>query len=195
MSTGWSAATDAPDDDTVVAATRRWIERAVIGLNLCPFARAPYLGDRVRLQVSRARSADDLITDLCDELSTLQEHESDSLETTLLIHPFVFNDFLAFNDFLDAADRALEALSLDGEIQLASFHPDYQFDGTDADDVANCTNRSPYPILHLLRESSVDRAVATMADTDAIYQRNIETLRSLGHAGWQKLWHADDRHG
>jgi hypothetical protein len=180
-------------DDAVVAATKRWIERAVIGLNLCPFARAPYLGDRLRLHVSHATTPDALIADLCDELSTMQERGADTVETTLLIHPFVFTDFLAFNDFLEAADGALEALELDGEIQLASFHPDYQFADTAADDVENCTNRSPYPILHLLRESSVDRAVATLPDTDAIYRRNIETLRSLGHEGWRKLWLDDAR--
>lgn len=188
MTTGQLPADGDDADEAIIAATTRWIERAVIGLNLCPFARAPYLGGRLRLHVSHAKSPDGLIADLCDELSRLQEHDADALETTLLIHPFVFGDFLAFNDFLDAADNALETLELDGEIQLASFHPNYQFADSKPDDIENCTNRSPYPILHLLRESSVDRAVATMADTDSIYRRNIETLRSLGHAGWQTLW-------
>ncbi|MEO7325949.1 MAG: DUF1415 domain-containing protein [Dokdonella sp.] len=172
--------------------TRRWIERAVIGLNLCPFARAPFAQERVRFRVSHASDTTTLLADLRDELLTLRAADPDACETTLLIHPGVLGDFLDFNDFLDEADALLEELELDGEVQVASFHPDYQFADAQPDAVENCTNRSPYPTLHLLRESSIDQAVASGVDTDAIYQRNIETLRDLGPAGWRSLWRSED---
>lgn len=185
--------TQAPDDEeltdaAILAATRRWIERAVIGLNLCPFARAPFVQQRVRYRISRARDTDALADDLRDEMRRLVDADPQAIETTLLIHPHVLGDFLDYNDFLDVADAVLAELDLDGELQLASFHPHYQFADAEADAVENCTNRSPYPILHLLREASVEQAIESIADTDAIYQRNIETLRRLGPAGWHALW-------
>ncbi|MEO6690568.1 MAG: DUF1415 domain-containing protein [Dokdonella sp.] len=178
-------------DDEVVAKTRRWIERAVVGLNLCPFARVPFAQERIRFRVSHATSAADLLVDLSDELLALHASDAKACETTLLIHPDVLGDFLDFNDFLDEAEALLQALDLEGEIQVASFHPDYQFADAHADAVENGTNRSPYPTLHLLRESSIDQAVASGIDTDAIYERNIETLRKLGADGWQALWRDD----
>lgn len=189
-----SAAMPSPPDEnrtsdaTAIASTRRWLERAVIGLNLCPFARAPFVQQRIRFVVSPARDAHALLDDLRRELQAL--HATDPLisETTLLIHPQVLGDFLDFNDFLDVADEALRELALEGELQVASFHPDYRFAETAADAVENCTNRSPYPTLHLLRESTVDSAVASDIDTEAIYQRNIATLQKLGEAGWRALW-------
>lgn len=171
-------------DEAVISATRHWLEQAVIGLNLCPFARAPYLKDRVRLHVSTAIDEDQLVADLAQELGILAAADPDDIETTLLIHPQLFGDFLDFNDFLEIADATLQALGLEGELQIASFHPDYQFADSAIDAIENCTNRSPYPTLHLLRESSIDRAVDAVADTDEIYRRNIETLRTLGWQGW-----------
>lgn len=171
-------------EDEAIAATRRWLEQAVIGLNLCPFARAPYVKGRVRFRVSDASTEDQLVADLAHELSILAASDPEELETTLLIHPQVMGDFLDFNDFLEVADATLQAVGLEGELQVASFHPDYQFADSAPDAVENCTNRSPYPTLHLLRESSIDRAVEAVEDTDEIYRRNIETLRTLGWAGW-----------
>ena len=160
----------------------------MIGLNLCPFARAPFVQQRIRFVVSPARDAHALLDDLRRELQAL--HATDPLisETTLLIHPQVLGDFLDFNDFLDVADEALRELALEGVLQVASFHPDYRFAETAADAVENCTNRSPYPTLHLLRESSVDSAVESDIDTGAIYRHNIATLQKLGEAGWRALW-------
>jgi hypothetical protein len=180
-------ASQASRDDAIVAATRRWIERAVIGLNLCPFARAPYVQDRLRIQVSGARDGEALADDLRAELEWLRDADATQHETSLLVHPFVLGDFADYNDFLDVADALLVEMELDGEIQVASFHPDYQFADAPPDAIENATNRSPYPTLHLLRESSIDRAVESGIDTDAIYERNIETLRKLGPAGWRAL--------
>lgn len=177
-----------PDDAAIIAATRTWIERAVIGLNLCPFARVPFLEGRVLVRVSHATDVDGLLEDLATALQELHAAPSEDCETTLLVHPHVLQDFLEYNDFLDVADAAVEALGLDGELQVASFHPDYQFADSEPDDMANHTNRSPYPTLHLLREASIERAVDAVADTDAIYERNIETLRRLGTEGWAALW-------
>lgn len=173
--------------EEIVVATRVWLERAVIGLNLCPFAKAPHLGERIRYAVSVAETPGELRADLVDELETLAGADPGEIETTLLIHPRVFADFLDYNDFLEVADETLEDLDLVGEIQVASFHPRYQFAGTEPDDIENYTNRSPYPMLHLLRESSVDAAVAAFPDTEQIYEKNIETLRALGHEGWRRL--------
>ena len=173
--------------EEIVVATRTWLERAVIGLNLCPFAKAPHLGGRIRYAVSLAETPDELRADLVDELETLAAADPEEIETTLLIHPRVFADFLDYNDFLEVADETLEDLDLVGEIQVASFHPRYQFAGTEPDDIENYTNRSPYPMLHLLRESSVDAAVAAYPDTAQIHEKNIETLRALGHEGWRRL--------
>ena len=170
-------------DAEAIDATRRWIEHVVIGLNLCPFARAPFVHDRVRLCVSAARETGALLADLCHELELLQSADAQVCETTLLIHPHVLGDFFEYNDFLDAADGAIESLGLHGELQIASFHPAYQYADTAFDDIENHTNRSPYPTLHLLRESSIARAVAGMSDTQDIYRRNIHTLREIGIDG------------
>lgn len=175
-------------DRAILHRIQEWIERAVIGLNLCPFARAPVRGNRVRLVVSHARDADSLLDDLCAELQSLAAADDDECETTLLIVADLFADFLDFNDFLDQADAAIEVLKLDGMIQVASFHPDYRFADSADDDVANCSNRAPFPVLHLLRESSVERAVEALADSEDIYRRNIETLQTLGWDGWNELW-------
>jgi hypothetical protein len=176
------------EPDEAVAATRRWLERAVIGLNLCPFAESAYRGSRVRFQVSEQRSAAGLLEDLRAELLWLQAADPTECETALLIHPWVLNDFAEYNEFLDVCDALVADLELEGELQVASFHPHYQFAQTQPEDIDNYTNRSPYPMLHVLRESSVERAVAAVGDTDEIYLRNIRTLRQLGHAGWQRLW-------
>jgi hypothetical protein len=176
-----------PSDDEVLARTRAWLEKAVIGLNLCPFAKAVYTKDRVRLVVSQARHVDDLLEELDRELDFLVATPADQVDTTLLIHPTLFPDFLDFNDFLDIAEGVLDEHGLEGVVQLASFHPQFQFDGTTPEDMGNCTNRAPYAVLHLLREDSVEKAVDSLADPDAVYQDNIRTLDKLGLEGWNKL--------
>lgn len=176
------------DPDQVIADTRQWLEQAVIGLNLCPFAKAAHAKQRVHIAVSAATTPDQLLEDLARELEALRALDPEERETTLLVHPRVLTDFYDYNDFLDAADAALEALELDGVIQVASFHPDYQFDGTAPGDPENNSNRSPWPLLHLLREASVAQAVESVPDVAAIPERNIATLRALGNAGWQRLW-------
>ena len=173
--------------DAVVAATRAWLEKAVIGLNLCPFAKSVHAGGRIRYRVSAAASADALLADLEQELRLLAAADPAEVETTLLIHPQVLTDFLDYNDFLDVVDAALDVLDLAEVLQVASFHPCYQFDGTAPDDITNFTNRAPYPTLHLLRQASVDRAIASFPDAAAIFDANIDTMRRLGHAGWQRL--------
>ena len=174
----------------VLAATMKWIEKAVIGLGLCPFAAVPYRNHRVRYCVSEQRSSAGLRAELARELQALQHADPMQCETTLLIHPQVLSDFRDQNDFLDECDATLTELGLDGELQIASFHPSYQFAGTHPTDIENHTNRSPYPILHLLREASIAHAVASFPQIDAIGTRNIETLRRLGHEGWLQLWSA-----
>ena len=171
-----------------IADTRRWLERAVIGLNLCPFAKAVYVKQQVRFVLSDASTPEALLEELAEELVLLRDTDPDQVDTTLIVHPDVLTDFLDYNDFLDNADAAVEALDLQGVIQVASFHPDYQFAGTMPDDISNYTNRSPYPTLHLLREASIDRAVEAFPDADVIVERNVKTLDALGHAGWAKLF-------
>ena len=173
--------------DDVIEATRRWLERAVIGLNLCPFAKAVLAKGQVRFVASDARDEEALLADLVAEMERLRDTDAGEIDTTLLIHPHVLGDFLDYNEFLDVADAALESLGLDGVLQVASFHPDYRFAGTDADDATNATNRSPFPILHLLREDSVARAVEAVPDPDAIVERNLATMERLGLAGYRKL--------
>lgn len=175
----------APEE--IITATRRWLERAVIGLNLCPFAKPVYLREQIRYAVSEAETPEALLADLIDELQALAAAEPEAIETTLLIHPGVLNDFLDYNDFLGVAEAAVADLGLEGVLQVASFHPEYQFAGTAPDDITNYTNRSPYPTLHLLREASVERAVAAVPDASEIYERNMETLRRLGVEGWRRL--------
>ena len=176
-----------PSHDNVIATTQDWLDKAVIGLNLCPFAKAVQAKQQIRYVVSDATDAEGLLADLLRELQALHDADPELFDTTLLIHPQVLSDFLDYNDFLALADSAVAELGLDGEIQVASFHPDYQFDGTAPDDIENFSNRSPCPTLHLLREASVDKAVEAFPDAANIYQRNIETLRALGREGWDTL--------
>jgi hypothetical protein len=174
-------------DDEVLAATRRWLEQAVIGLNLCPFAKSVYVKNQVRLVVSRARHLDAFLDDLDAELERLKSTPAEEVDTTLLIHPTLFPDFLVFNDFLDVADGVLADHELEGVVQIAPFHPDFVFDGEPEGDMSHFTNRSPYPTLHLIREDSLARAIESFGDTDVIYERNIDVLRRLGTNGWRRL--------
>ena len=174
-------------DEAVLAATRLWLEKAVIGLNLCPFAKAVYVKNQVRLVVSKARHADDLLEELDRELDLLVATPAEEIDTTLLIHPTLFEDFLDFNDFLEIAEGVVDEHELEGVVQLASFHPRFQFEGTEPDDIGNYTNRAPFAMLHLLREESVERAVEAYPDAGKIFERNIDTLQQLGLAGWQAL--------
>ncbi|MEF2148000.1 DUF1415 domain-containing protein [Luteimonas sp. FXH3W] len=180
-----------PDEDEVLARTRQWIERAVIGLNLCPFAKAVYVKQQVRLIVSDATTETALLAQLGEELSLLRDTPPDQIDTTLIVHPQVLQSFLDYNDFLDLADGLVSEMGLEGDIQVASFHPDYQFADTDPDDVGNNTNRSPYPTLHLLREASIDRAVAAYPDPSLLFERNIEIVEELGADGWDRLMNSE----
>ena len=171
-----------------VEATRRWLERAVIGLNLCPFAKAVHARGQIRWVLSDATTPVALLETLGEELLFLRDAPAETVDTTLIVHPRVLTDFLDYNDFLDTADALVESLQLDGVLQVASFHPDYQFAGSAPDDVENFTNRSPYPTLHLLREDSVSRAVEAFPDPEVIVERNVETLRKLGVDGWLDLF-------
>ncbi len=173
--------------EAVVTATRTWLERAVIGLQLCPFAKAVHAKEQIRYVVSTAQSTSELRDALKLELRTLAELDASVVDTTLLIHPQVLTDFLDYNDFLAVADATVEDLGLQGVVQIASFHPAYQFVGTSEHDVTNFTNRSPYPMLQLLREASVSKAVAAFPDAQNIYRRNLETMRRLGPSGWAAL--------
>jgi hypothetical protein len=173
--------------ETVVRDTRNWLERAVIGLNLCPFAKAVYVKHQVHYAVSEAVQPQQLLEELQVELEALVRLDPAVRETTLLIVPGCLEDFLEFNDFLAAADRLLRRRRLEGVIQLASFHPAYQFAGTEADDISNFTNRSPYPTIHLLREASIARAVQAFPQPEAIYEANMQTLQKLGPEGWAAL--------
>ena len=165
----------------------RWLERAVIGLNLCPFAKGVHAKGQIHYVVSAATGAEALAQDLRRELADLAAAPAEVRDTTLLMAPDCLQDFLEFNDFLGVAEDVLEELDLDGTLQIASFHPQFQFAGTDAGDVTNCTNRAPYPTLHLLREDSIDRAVQAYPEAEAIYERNMEVLEQLGMPGWQAL--------
>jgi len=172
---------------TAIDDTRGWLERAVIGLNLCPFAKSVHVKGQVHYVVSRAQNAPEFLVDLIDELKGLIASEPSARDTTLLIAPDCLADFLDFNDFLAEADQALVDLELDGVLQIANLHPDYQFADTRADDITNFTNRSPYPTLHLLREDSIDRAVDAFPDAESIFERNMETMERIGAAGWAAL--------
>lgn len=174
-------------DEQVLAQTRHWLEKAVIGLNLCPFAKAVYIKNQVRFVISHARHADDLLEELDRELVLLAATPAEEVDTTLLIHPTLFEDFLDFNDFLEIAEGVVDEHGLEGVVQLASFHPRFQFDGTEPDDIGNYTNRAPFAILHLLREESVERAVDAFPQAEAIFEQNIQTLEKLGREGWKAL--------
>ena len=178
---------DAPPSHPALASTAAWLDAAVIGLDLCPFASGVRARRAVRFALSAATDWPALRLDLADELARLVAADPAEVETTLIVCPDVPSGFDDFNQFLDEADDTLVALDLEGVIQVASFHPDYRFAGTEADDVTNATNRSPHPTLHLLRESSVERAVARFGDTGAICDANLKTLRELGNAGWEQL--------
>jgi hypothetical protein len=178
-----------PNDDAkvLVQDTLRWLEHAVIGLNLCPFAKAVHVKGLVHCSVSGAQDLATLQLDLMQELRDLVARDASERDTTLLIVPFLLSDFLDYNDFLNVADACVAELDLEGVVQIASFHPQYQFAGTDPQDITNFTNRSPYPTLHLIREASIDRAVAAFPEAEDIFEANMATLNQLGLAGWQAL--------
>jgi uncharacterized protein len=176
-----------PTESEVIESTRHWLEQVVIGLNLCPFARQPWAQGRVHIEATTADSAEALAEALIQALLSLDQLSAETRETTLLVHPQVLNDFDEYNQFLDTADALLDALGLVGVFQIASFHPDYRFADAAADDPANCTNRSPWPTIHLIREASIEAAMASDQSAERVYQRNIATLQQLGMAGWQKL--------
>ena len=176
-----------PNSQVVIDDTRIWLERAVIGLNLCPFAKSVHVKGQVHYAVSAARNAAQLQADLVLELKALVAEDASVRDTTLLVAPDCLADFLDFNDFLEDADQALADLELDGVLQIAALHPLFQFAGTDVDDITNFTNRSPYPTLHLLREESVDRAVAAFPEVESIFEKNIQTMEELALEGWAKL--------
>jgi hypothetical protein len=176
-----------PPTDQVLALTRAWLERAVIGLNLCPFANGAYLQNQVRIVVSEAKHLDGFLDNLDAEIQYLRETPASVTDTTLLVHPGLFADFFVFNDFLNVVDTVLEEHDAVGEFQVVAFHPEFLFEGEAPDDMSHYTNRSPFPILHLLREDSLSRAIDAYGDTDAIHRRNQRVLRELGLTGWQVL--------
>lgn len=175
------------DTNTVSEHTKQWLEKAVIGLNLCPFAKASHVKNLVRIVVSEARHLDGFLEDLDRELQLLGNTPASELETTLLVHPTLFPDFETFNQMLEIADDAVVENELEGIVQIAPFHPNFQFEGTEADDISNYTNRSPYPTLHLIREDSIAKATEAFPDASAIFDRNIALLEKMGHEGWDKL--------
>lgn len=175
------------NESPIILETRLWLERAVIGLNLCPFAKAAHQKQQIRWVESAARDEKTLVAELISELERLAEADPTLIDTTLLVHPQVLQDFDDFNDFMGVAEAVLEELELDGEIQIASFHPHYRFEGTEVDDLGNYTNRSPHPTLHLLREASIERALDAVPEAADIYERNIATLEALGLDGWQRV--------
>lgn len=178
--------------EAVLAATQRWVERAVIGLNLCPFAKSVQVKGQIHYEVSAAINRKQVAQDLQRLLETVADADPQEMDTALLIVPDALADFLDYNDFLDVAEDLLEAMELEGVLQVASFHPQYQFADAGPDDIENYTNRSPYPIFHILREDSLDRAVESNPDAAEIYLRNQETLRRLGREGWEKLMEAPE---
>lgn len=174
-------------DAAIIAATRHWVERAVIGLNLCPFAKAVERRGQVRYVVSRAETEAQLLADLRSELQHLGATPADVADNTLLIHPGVLRDFFAFQLFLPRAEAAVRKAGFEGVFQIASFHPDYQFADAEPDDLGNLTNRAPYPTLHLLREASITQAVDNFPAAETIVERNLATLNALGRSGWEQL--------
>jgi len=176
------------NESPALADTRRWLERAVIGLNLCPFAKAVHGKGQIRWVESPAQQPAALLGLLVDELQMLAAAEPEAIDTTLIVAPQVLPRFRDFNHFLGAADEALARLGLEGTLQIAAFHPRWVFEGTASADITNATNRAPHPTLHLLREASVARAVAAFPDAEAIFGRNMATLRRLGPAGWKRLF-------
>ncbi len=181
-----SPASPPESHNAILDATRHWLTRAVIGLNLCPFAKAVHVKNQIRYAISEATDMEGVLTDLETELRTLMDADPADIDTTLLIFPRALGDFLEYNDCLFFADRMLKRMRLEGTLQIASFHPRYQFEGNEPDDIENYTNRAPYPILHLLREASIERAVDAFPDAADIYERNEATMRRLGPEGWQQ---------
>lgn len=175
------------DKDFIIEHTQAWLNRAVIGLNLCPFAKAVAVKGQIRYVVSEVRTTQDLFDELCLELQRLAQTSPSTTDTTLLIHPQVLQDFIEYNEFLSLAELAVAQLGYQGILQIASFHPDFQFADTEPADISNATNRAPYPILHLLREASIDKAVAAFPEAETIYERNIQTMQKLGVDGWAQL--------
>ncbi|MDH4449776.1 MAG: DUF1415 domain-containing protein [Rhodoferax sp.] len=175
------------DDACVLTATRHWVERAVIGLNLCPFAKAVYVKNLVHFSVCHASSHSDVVSALREQIVALYESDPNERDTTLLVLPYGFDSFLEFTSVVDRANRLVRKMGLDGSIQIASFHPAYQFADARADDMGNYTNRAPYPTLHLLREESIDKAVAAFPAANEIFERNIRTMERLGREGWAAL--------
>ena len=181
-----------PEADTltekqIIAYTNAWVEQVVIGLNLCPFAKPVHTKGQIDYFLSHARDETTLAAELRLAMQRLIACTPDSMDTCLLIHPWVLSDFFDYNNFLDITDEILDELELIGVLQIASFHPHYQFAGTTEDDVTNCTNRSPFPMLHLLREESLDKATAALPDANVIVDRNLNTMITLGHEGWNRL--------
>lgn len=181
-----------PEADTltekqIITYTNAWVEQVVIGLNLCPFAKPVHTKGQIDYFLSHARDETTLAADLRLAMQRLIANTPDSMDTCLLIHPWVLSDFFDYNNFLNIADEILDELELIGVLQIASFHPHYQFAGTTEDDVTNCTNRSPFPMLHLLREESLDKATAALPDANVIVDRNLNTMITLGHEGWNRL--------
>lgn len=181
----------AQDETVILDATVQWLERAVIGLNLCPFAKSVHVKGQIHYAVAAAQNRTDLLAELATELLALHGADPQLRDTTLWILPDQFPEFLDFNHFAVEAERLLDGMDLTGVLQIATFHPQFQFAGTLTDDITNYTNRSPYAALHLLREDSIDRAVAAFPQAEAIYQKNMQTLQNLGHAGWVGLWRQD----
>ena len=178
---------DTLTEKQIIAYTSAWVEQVVIGLNLCPFAKPVHTKGQIDYFLSHARDETTLAADLRLAMQRLIASTPDSMDTCLLIHPWVLSDFFDYNNFLDIADEILDELELIGVLQIASFHPHYQFAGTTEDDVTNCTNRSPFPMLHLLREESLDKATAALPDANVIVDRNLNTMITLGHEGWNRL--------
>ena len=175
------------DHGLVLSRMTDWLERAVIGLNLCPFAKAVHVKGQIHWVISDAVEDADVLSKLEQEIKVLQGLSPDVRDTTLLVLPLAFADFHDFNAFLSRAQRLLKTLRMGDEFQMASFHPRFVFAGTDDDDISNATNRAPYPTLHVLRQSSVDRAVAAFPQAEAIFEANIRTLEALGPQGWARL--------
>jgi hypothetical protein len=178
------SAPESSREHRVLSDVRHWLERAVIGLNLCPFAKSVYFRDQIRYVVSDAPDARGALEQVRAEMLYLTQADPEKIDTTLVIVPDALGDFLDYNDALNSAEKLLKTLRLRGVVQIASFHPLYQFEGSDPEDIENYTNRAPYPIFHLLREDSVERAVDAYPDTDEIYERNQQSLRKMGIAGW-----------
>jgi len=178
---------DTLTEKQIIAYTSAWVEHVVIGLNLCPFAKPVHTKGQIDYFLSHARDETTLAADLRLAMQRLIASTPENMDTCLLIHPWVLSDFFDYNNFLDIADGILDELELIGVLQIASFHPHYQFAGTTEDDVTNCTNRSPFPMLHLLREKSLDKATAALPDANVIVDRNVDTMISLGHEGWNHL--------